>query len=121
LLCRVLVGEVFGACCRPDAKPPVTALAAAIRELERRNGEERLTRETRRDRLGRFDKPLRVWVGGQESPERLRSALPNLRRRTQEPQEFLAGVDREAISGVRDNISVSVLAQMEADGYAPGT
>ena len=53
------IREILGPCFGADAKPPVTAHAGGVGELERRDGEESFPRETGRDGLGRFDKPLR--------------------------------------------------------------
>jgi hypothetical protein len=54
----------------------VLAHAGGVGELKCRDGEKRLPRETRGDRLGRVDKPLRVRVGREERAERLGSARP---------------------------------------------
>src|SRR5439155_17317080 len=90
-------------------------------ELERRDGEERLPRKTGRDRLGRFDKPLRVRVGREERSERLGSARREGCDRADKLEELLAGADREPVGGVCDDVGMVVLVQVEADGQPPGT
>ena len=85
---RVFVREVRGPGLRSDAKPPVTAPTVSVGEGERRDSEERLPRETRGDRLGRVDKPLRVRVGAEERAERLGSARPEGGRGAEKRQEL---------------------------------
>src|SRR5262249_39317768 len=119
LRCRIFVGEVLGSCCGSNAKPPMTAYALTVGELERRDREECLAREASWDRLGGFDKPLRVGMGGEERSERLGLAGSEVFYRTEKLQKLLAGADREAIGGVHDDVGVVVLAQMEADCHSP--
>src|SRR5262249_55656673 len=116
---RLFTGEVLGPGFRSDAKPPVTAHTISVRELERRDGEERLPSETGRDRLRSFDKPLRVWVPGEKGSKRLGSARLKGCYGAEQFQELLGSADREAIGGVGDDVSVNVLGQVETDSHPP--
>ena len=84
----------------------MAADAAGVGELERRDGEERLPRKARGNRLRRFDEPLRVRMSGKERAERLGLSCPELRDGAEELYELLAGPDREAVRGVGDDVAV---------------
>src|SRR5512133_3198033 len=96
----------------------MTTHALGVSKLERGDREERFQREAGRDRFWRFNKPFCIRMGGRESAERLRSPGPKRRRGAHELKKFFACVNWKSVGGVRNDVRVMVLAQMEADGHA---
>lgn len=114
------VGEVLRPGIGPDPKAPVAAHAAGVGELERGASEEGFAGETRGDRFWGFNEPLGIRVGGQERSHRLRPTSPEGGSGPQKFEELLPVADRETVKGMRDNVCVQVVVEMEADSDTPG-